>query len=319
VIDVVRLLDDSQAMIPRNPRFDHISAGFRRQNGADVNRDKRFRVVNDRDSAAFSGLPRSQFLAYYQSCRRLRAAGLTMEIQGTKSAVRATAARKSEARRSSESAAVAPTSDALAIAGVADADLTPKLRQAIMGLLGEVEQLRRELGEARARIGYLERLADEDPLVPVANRRAFVRELTRMMSFAQRYGTAASIIYFDINRLKQINDRYSHAAGDAALLQVARVLIENVRNSDVVGRLGGDEIGVLLVQTDQELAQQKAAQLAAAVAAKALIWQGQEIQLSVSYGVHSLRGDENAGDALDAADRAMYSAKERRGASTEPA
>ncbi|HEX7970140.1 MAG TPA: GGDEF domain-containing protein, partial [Stellaceae bacterium] len=151
------------------------------------------------------------------------------------------------------------------------------------------------------------------------NRRAFIRELTRMMSFAQRYGTAASIVYFDINSLKQINDRFSHAAGDAALLQVARVLIENVRTSDVVGRLGGDEIGVLLVQTDQDLAEQKADQLAAAVAAKPLAWQGQEIPLSVSYGVHSFDGSEKVDDAVNAADRAMYAAKRKRTGSPGPA
>jgi diguanylate cyclase (GGDEF)-like protein len=242
-----------------------------------------------------------------------------MEIHDTK---RLGATRKPEARRAGDPVAVAPVTsptDMLSLAGVADADLTPKLRQAMMGLLGEVEQLKRELAEARTRIGYLERLADEDPLMPVANRRAFVRELTRMMSFAQRYGTTASVVYFDINSLKQINDEYSHAAGDAALLQVARILVDNVRNTDVVGRLGGDELGVLLVQTDQALAEQKAAQLAAAVAAEPLLWQGREIRLSVAFGVHSFSGGENAGEAIDAADRAMYAAKRHRADSAESA
>jgi len=234
-----------------------------------------------------------------------------MEIRDTKPV--ATASRATKARRAVDSVAAAPTvSDLLTIAGVGESELTPKLRQAFMALMAEVDQLRRELGEARARIGYLERLADEDPLVPVANRRAFVRELTRMMSFSQRYGSAASIVYFDINNLKQINDLHSHAAGDAALLQVARIFGDNVRNTDVVGRLGGDELGVLLVQADRPLAEHKAAQLAAAVAAQPLLWRGQEVSLSVAYGVYSFNGGENAGDALDAADRAMYEAKRQR-------
>jgi diguanylate cyclase (GGDEF)-like protein len=242
-----------------------------------------------------------------------------MEIRDTKPLAGAAPTRKAEARRVGDQTGVAaarePT-DVLNLVGLSEGELSPKLRQAIMGLMAEVDALRRELGEARARIGYLERLADEDPLVPVANRRAFVRELTRMMSFAERYGTSASIAYFDINNLKQINDRYSHAAGDAALQQVARTFMDNIRNTDVVGRLGGDELGVLLVQTDQPLAEQKAAQLAAAVAATPLVWQGQAIALGVSYGVYSFRGGENAGDALDAADRAMYQAKRQRGASS---
>ena len=237
-----------------------------------------------------------------------------MEIRDTKPVATATA-KRAEARKAADTAASIPSiADRLTIAGIGESELTPKLRQAFMALMAEVDQLRRELGEARTRIGYLERLADEDPLVPVANRRAFVRELTRMMSFSQRYGSPASIVYFDINDLKQINDRYSHAAGDAALLQVARILIENVRNTDVVGRLGGDELGVLLVQADRPLAEHKAAQLAAAVAAQPLIWHGQEVPLSVAYGVYAFSGAENAGDALDAADRAMYEAKRQRDA-----
>jgi len=238
-----------------------------------------------------------------------------MEIRDTKPVAAAASARKVEARRAVDPAGVAaadgPT-DVLNLAGLSESELTPKIRQAIMALIAEVDTLRRELGEARSRIGYLERLADEDTLMPIANRRAFVRELTRMMSFGKRYGTPSSIAYFDINDLKQINDRLSHSAGDAALMQVARVLIENVRNTDVVGRLGGDELGVLLVQTDQALAEQKAAQLATAVAAKPLVWRGQEIALSVAFGVYSFQGGENAGDALDAADRAMYQAKRLR-------
>lgn len=238
-----------------------------------------------------------------------------MDIQDTKPIRGRPNVGKVAARRgveASDGAEATATIDPLTIVGIDEAELTPELRHAIMGLLAEVDQLRRELGEARARIGYLERLADEDPLMPVANRRAFVRELTRMMSFTQRYGSAASVVYFDINNLKQINDRLSHAAGDAALLQVARILADNVRNSDVVGRLGGDELGVLLVQTDQALAEQKAAQLAAAVAAQPLRWQDQSVPLGVSYGVYSFNGSENAGDAIDAADRAMYAAKRRR-------
>ena len=242
-----------------------------------------------------------------------------MDIQNTKPIRGPANTSKAVARRGVASVGAAQAAgeiDPLTIAGIGEAELTPKLRQAIMGLLAEVNQLRRDLGEARTRIGYLERLADEDPLMPVANRRAFVRELTRMMSFAERYGTSASIAYFDINNLKQINDRHSHAAGDAALQQVARTFIDNIRNTDVVGRLGGDELAVLLVQTDQPLAEQKAAQLADAVGATPLVWQGQAIPLGVSYGVYSFRGGENAGDALDAADRAMYQAKRQRTASS---
>lgn len=236
-----------------------------------------------------------------------------MEIRDTKPARGAAAIRKAEARAGAPSAAAAAGSrDALTLAGLAEAELSPKVRQALFSLLGDVDRLQRELQTARGRIEYLEKLVDEDPLMPVANRRAFVRELTRMMAFAQRYGTRASVVYFDVNDMKRINDAHGHAAGDAALLQVARLLVENVRNTDVVGRLGGDELGVLLVQTDQALAEHKAADLAAHVAAHPLPWQGQSVPLSVAYGVYSFAGGENATDVLDTADRAMYARKRQQ-------
>jgi len=151
------------------------------------------------------------------------------------------------------------------ISGIPEAELTPRVRQALMALLAEIDQLRRDLTDARGRIDFLERLADEDPLIPIANRRAFLREVTRMIGFGQRYGTPASIVYIDVNHLKTINDSYGHAAGDAALMQVSRTLVEQVRNTDVVARLGGDEFGVLMVQADRAVAEGKAAQLAEAV------------------------------------------------------
>ena len=105
----------------------------------------------------------------------------------------------------------------LGIPGISEDALTPELREAVARLAAERDRLRDELARARGRIVTLERLADEDALAPVANRRAFVRQLTRMIAFTQRYGVPASIVYFDVNNMKQINDAYGHPAGDAAL------------------------------------------------------------------------------------------------------
>jgi diguanylate cyclase (GGDEF)-like protein len=244
-----------------------------------------------------------------------------MQIRDTKPVGGTAAVRTVEtARRTTGGEAAGPTAPAaepretVSLAGIPEAELTPHVRQALLALMSEVHELRRQLDEAKGRIGYLERLADEDALIPIANRRAFVRELSRMMAVAQRYGTPASVIYFDLDGLKRINDTLGHAAGDAALQHCSRVLVESIRTSDFVGRLGGDEFGVILVQTDQETASKKAASLAETIAARPLVWQGQEIALSVSWGVHSFTGSEDVDGALDAADRAMYNnRKEARG------
>jgi len=179
-------------------------------------------------------------------------------------------------------------------------------------LRAEREAIQRELEAARARITQLERLADEDSLTPIANRRAFVRELSRMIAFTRRYGPPSSVIYFDVNGMKQINDTHGHPAGDAALRHVAEILSKNVRESDIVGRLGGDEVGVILAQTNQEQANAKGISLAQAIGATPLRWGKFEIPISAAYGVYSFTGSDDAQVAIEAADKAMYKQKRVR-------
>jgi diguanylate cyclase (GGDEF)-like protein len=235
-----------------------------------------------------------------------------MKIGETKSGTPAgrLAAVYTRTAEATQPAASRPVGDTSTVLGIPAHELSPKVREAIMQLMAEVDQLRRELQQSRERIAYLERLADQDALAPVANRRAFVRELSRIMAFSERYNAPASVIYFDVNGLKPINDNFGHAAGDAALMRVADVLVENVRESDVVGRLGGDEFGVILSQADEPTANDKAHVLVEQIEAAPMEWQGERIPLHVSYGVYTFRGGDSAGDALAAADRAMYAHKQ---------
>jgi diguanylate cyclase (GGDEF)-like protein len=211
-------------------------------------------------------------------------------------------------RRRARDAAADPVAaaDASGIPGISGDALPPELREAVARLAAERDRLRDELAKARSRIASLERLADEDALTPVANRRAFVRQLTRMIAFTHRYGVPASVVYFDVNNMKQINDSHGHPAGDAALRHIATVLRENIRGSDVVGRLGGDEFGVILAQTDEEQAHHKADALAAAIAGRPLHWGEFTIAVSAAYGVYAFSGSDDPQHAIEAADRAMY-------------
>jgi diguanylate cyclase (GGDEF)-like protein len=189
------------------------------------------------------------------------------------------------------------------------ADLPADLPNDLRALIAEREALRRELAEAKTQISQLERLADEDALTPIANRRAFVRELTRMIAFTKRYGVPSSVVYFDVNGMKQINDNHGHLAGDAALRLVAKMLLDNVRSSDVVGRLGGDEFGVILAHTNEEQANNKAEMLADAIASAPLRWSGADIHVSAAHGVYAFTDGDDAHVAIEAADRAMYRQK----------
>ena len=162
-----------------------------------------------------------------------------------------------------------------------------------------------------------EKTADQDQLLPVLGRRAFVRELTRHIAVAGRYKTPASLIYFDMNYLKKINDSLGHAAGDAMLQQFAQVLTDNVRDTDTVGRLGGDEFGVLLTHATHEQAIRKADSLAAALRASPITWNGRTIAVSFAYGAFEVKPGDNADIAMARADEAMYAQKRATRAAAE--
>jgi diguanylate cyclase (GGDEF)-like protein len=207
------------------------------------------------------------------------------------------------------SGAVDQTGDVTSIMGVPEAELTPKVRQAIATLMAEVQNLRDEIDRLKKRADHLEQLADQDSLTPILNRRAFIRELSRSTAFAERYGSSGSVLYFDVNGMKEINDSLGHAAGDVALKHVADVLLKNLRASDVVGRLGGDEFGVILAQTGEEAAESKAKELAEAIAGAVLTYEEKDFQIGIAYGVYTVSAGDEVEKALDAADRAMYAQK----------
>ncbi|HET9715606.1 MAG TPA: GGDEF domain-containing protein [Pseudolabrys sp.] len=190
----------------------------------------------------------------------------------------------------------------------------PDESSAVATLAAENERLKRELAVARARIGELEARADIDPLLDILNRRGFERELKRALAHMKRYGTQAALMFVDLDGFKAINDRYGHAAGDELLKAVARELLSHVRSSDVVGRLGGDEFGVLIWRVDEQQAIAKGRELERLIATVGINHGRARVEVTASVGAASLVADVVPGDVISAADRAMYARKdERRG------
>ncbi|HEX4634625.1 MAG TPA: GGDEF domain-containing protein [Rhizomicrobium sp.] len=240
--------------------------------------------------------------------------------RGTRSVAQAAYARRVEAVAGPASPeTVAPSGNILAasVLGIPEAEFTPKVRDAIMGLMNEVENLRRELHQTKIRLEDMEKAADQDGMLPLLNRRAFVRELTRYIGMAGRYNMPVSLIYFDLNHLKKTNDTYGHAAGDAVLEHFAGVLSKNVRESDVVGRLGGDEFGVLLSHANQTQALKKADSLAATLQASPTKWEGHTIPVSFAYGAFELSSGDRPDVAMARADQAMYAHKKAQRSAAE--
>lgn len=210
------------------------------------------------------------------------------------------------------SAQAARAPDSAAFLGLTETDLTPAVQAALGQLFTEIDELRKEVTRLKAHLAETEDLADSDVLTPLLNRRAFVRELGRNLAFVQRYGTPASVIYFDLDGFKSVNDRFGHAGGDEALKTVASRLLSAVRESDVVGRLGGDEFGVILVQADLPTATAKAAQIATAVEGEAVGVGDWMTPIHVTWGVRQIEALSTVEDLLADADRAMFASKKAK-------
>lgn len=208
---------------------------------------------------------------------------------------------------------VAPSglpSDEVSIMGIPEAEFTPKVRDAVTSLLQEVDRLTRDLSEMKQRVSELETFADQDELLPVLNRRAFVRELSRLQSFGERYDLKASLLYLDLNKFKSINDTHGHAAGDKVLNAFVVALKKNLRDSDLIGRLGGDEFGIVLPNATLEDARLKAGSLAQAIENMKVPYEGKVLKVTVAVGACVLNNDVGIEDALATADRDMFDAKD---------
>jgi diguanylate cyclase (GGDEF)-like protein/PAS domain S-box-containing protein len=112
-----------------------------------------------------------------------------------------------------------------------------------------VQGIARDISERKRAEEVLRNMSLTDPLTGVYNRRGAVTLAEQQLKVAQRLGRTLLIVYADLNHLKQINDTYGHTAGDAALIEVAEVLQETFRESDIIARIGGDEFVVLAMET----------------------------------------------------------------------
>lgn len=183
---------------------------------------------------------------------------------------------------------------------------------ATLDLHAELERLRAEVETLRKRAEAAEAAADHDVLTPALNRRGFVQALNRTMAFCTRYSAEAVLLYLDLDGFKAVNDSLGHAAGDAALVHVAKLLMANVRESDAVGRLGGDEFGLVMLNAGLDAGREKARRLAETLDQDGFIWDGQPQKLGGSFGVRIWSGQPDPEVWMAEADAAMWIRKRGR-------
>ena len=154
----------------------------------------------------------------------------------------------------------------------------------------------------------LEELVFFDELTGLRNRRAVLHELEMLLAAARRHGHRLSVLMLDVDRFKPINDEHGHRAGDEVLRAVGKRLNERLRREDLAGRLGGDELLVVLPETDAGGAAIAADAIRQAINERPVRTSAGDIDVTVSIGIAQWV-DEDVSRLLEAADRALYAAK----------
>ncbi len=173
--------------------------------------------------------------------------------------------------------------------------------------------LRQKLEMETAQLAELNRKLDElarnDPLTALFNRRHLEEQLEHELMMAQRHRTVFSTILIDIDNFKNINDRYSHQAGDRVLIRISAIFSAELREIDALARWGGEEFFVLLPNAATEEAAICAERLREILANRRLLPEVPELHVTASFGVASYRPGDDADSLIKRADDALYTAK----------
>jgi diguanylate cyclase (GGDEF)-like protein len=157
----------------------------------------------------------------------------------------------------------------------------------------------------------MQELAITDSLTQLFSRRHFLDRFGEELNRSKKFKYNFSFLMVDIDKFKDFNDKYGHLVGDAILREVSRTIKETIRQIDFVGRYGGEELSVILVETDKEQARFAAERLRQAVEAKNIRVYDEELKVTISIGIATFsRGSETADKLIESADKALYAAKQ---------
>jgi diguanylate cyclase (GGDEF)-like protein len=197
-----------------------------------------------------------------------------------------------------------PLSLFLGIGGLIFLGSTPRAARVLSGALQSSFRLAHELEQARA---SAEALARIDELTGLRNRRAFFEQAGAVADYCRRRQSSLGLLIIDLDHFKAVNDSRSHAAGDAALQQFAKLLTSHLRSSDISARLGGEEFAVVLPDTDLEQAAAIAEKLRRLIAGTDIAFAADRFHITASIGVSA--GCHDISLLMNCADRALYQAK----------
>ncbi len=201
---------------------------------------------------------------------------------------------------------------ALAYEGLAELNLSyEELTRRLQESLAEQERMAEKLTELNTELA---RQAHTDSLTGLPNRRSFDVSLGRELAIAARHGSPISLLIFDVDHFKQLNDTHGHPAGDKVLQAIGERVLAQVRVTDVAARHGGEEFALILPFTDREGGKIAAERFRSSMENLVVPWEGTELRFTVSVGGATLANVQHPGNnfsktLFEMADRALYEAK----------
>jgi len=198
----------------------------------------------------------------------------------------------------------------LQVFGEKETERLQKSNLHITELQEKIEQMEEDSDHLRSRLEETQHQAYMDVLTGIPNRNAYENRISKEVARCRRYNSMLSIIVWDVDKFKLINDGYGHAAGDRVLKIIAENFARNIRETDFLARFGGEEFVMLLPEVDITAAQVAAEKLRRTIFETPFHFRDCEVSVTVSAGVAQLEKDETANSLFERADKALYAAKE---------
>jgi len=173
----------------------------------------------------------------------------------------------------------------------------------------EIEKLRQKVHFLEGKLKELSKEVKTDFLTEIANKKAVMEELKKQESAYKRYGTNYTVVFFDIDHFKNINDTYGHDAGDVILKSLGLLFKRYARDIDMIGRFGGEEFVAILPNTDKNGAYKFAEKLRGIIEKTKFMYKNTRINVTVSGGVASRNETDSSNETLKLADKRLYLAK----------
>ncbi|MGZ5054272.1 MAG: GGDEF domain-containing protein, partial [Methylobacter sp.] len=186
-----------------------------------------------------------------------------------------------------------------------------KTQQQLDDLIDKIKSMESESCDLKSKLKIANTQALRDTLTGLPNRNAYNERLETELARWKRYGTPLSLIIWDIDHFKTINDRYGHKAGDKVLLLIAKQLSDHSYTTDFISRFGGEEFTMLLPNTDSQSALSRANQLRQVIEKTGFNASGTSVAITISCGITEFIPDDTDEAAFERADQALYQAKQQ--------